>query len=208
MFDAKAFSSSLEAGEILPGCKHAITAAGEYLHGEFRAGTRAADLIRLRAQFMDLLLGALWDLHDWAGSDIALVAVGGYGRGELHPHSDIDILVLLGDADHGKEQLLEAFLTRLWDIGLVIGHSVRTISECTAKAREDTWEFVTYDRVPHRQIRYDQYGRPYQSITYLKIPVGKLAIQFENEVVSSIEEVEGDPIPGAIKIVPGPVFLW
>ena len=137
MFDAKAFSSSLEAGEILPGCKHAVTAAGEYLHGEFRAGTRAADLIRLRAQFIDLLLGALWDLHDWAGSDIALVAVGGYGRGELHPHSDIDILVLLGDADHGKEQLLEAFLTRLWDIGLVIGHSVRTISECTAKARED-----------------------------------------------------------------------
>ncbi len=137
MFDSAAFSGQLEAGEILPACKHIITAAGEYLHGQFRAGARAADLIRLRADFMDTLLGTLWDRHELSGTDVALVAVGGYGRGELHPHSDIDILVLLGDGDHGKEPQLEAFLTLLWDIGLVIGHSVRTVSECTAKARDD-----------------------------------------------------------------------
>ena len=89
-----------------------------------------------------------------------------------------------------------------------IGKPSKRSSKLTAKAKDDTWEYVTYDRVPHREIRYDQYGRPFQSITYLKIPVGKLAIQFTGEVVASIEEVEGDPIPGAIKIVPGPVFLW
>ena len=137
MFDAAAFERQLETGEILPVCKQAITTATEYLHAQFRSGARTGDLIRQRARFMDALLGTLWERHDWGGADIALVAVGGYGRGELHPHSDIDILLLLRDGNQGCERQLEAFLTRMWDIGLVIGHSVRTIAECTAKARED-----------------------------------------------------------------------
>ncbi len=137
IFDAAAFGQQLETGEILPICKQAITTATEYLHAQFRSGAATGDLIRLRARFMDALLGTLWERHDWGGADIALVAVGGYGRGELHPHSDIDILLLLRDGRQGCEQQLEAFLTLMWDIGLVIGHSVRTIAECTAKARED-----------------------------------------------------------------------
>ena len=137
MFDAAAFARQLEQGPVVPCCKQAITTATEYLHGQFRSGGRTSDLIRLRARFMDTLLGTLWDRHDWGGADIALVAVGGYGRGELHPHSDIDILLLLRDAKQGCEQQLEAFLTLMWDMGLVIGHSVRTIDECVRKARED-----------------------------------------------------------------------
>ena len=137
IFDDEAFDRSLDEGDILGSCKQAITGATEFLHAEFRAGASAGDLIRLRAAFIDTLLGALWDRQGWGEAAFALVAVGGYGRGELHPHSDIDILLLLDDNDHGRETQLEGFLTLLWDIGLVIGHSVRTVAECARKAQAD-----------------------------------------------------------------------
>ncbi len=63
--------------------------------------------------------------------------MGGYGRGELHPHSDIDLLFLLGDCDSGRERQLASFLTLLWDIGLNIGHSVRTWPNARERPRED-----------------------------------------------------------------------
>jgi [protein-PII] uridylyltransferase len=137
MFHAETFDKSLDEGEVLTCCKQAITNATEFLHTEFRGGASAGDLIRLRAAFIDTLLGALWDRQEWGEATFALVAVGGYGRGELHPHSDIDILLLLDDNDHGRETQLEGFLTLLWDIGLVIGHSVRTVAECARKAEAD-----------------------------------------------------------------------
>ncbi|CAM5394612.1 Bifunctional uridylyltransferase/uridylyl-removing enzyme [Stutzerimonas stutzeri] len=69
---------------------------------------------------------------------IALVAVGGYGRGELHPYSDIDLLILLDDSDHEIfRESIEGFLTLLWDIGLEVGQSVRSIAECAEEARAD-----------------------------------------------------------------------
>ena len=68
-------------------------------------------------------------------ADVALIAVGGYGRGELFPHSDIDILVLTESTPADAVTLkLEGFITMLWDIGLQIGHSVRTLEECAALA--------------------------------------------------------------------------
>ncbi len=137
MFDAETFHKSLDEGVTLDCCKLAITQATEFLHMQFRGGASAGDLIRLRASFIDTLLGALWDRQKWGKTALALVAVGGYGRGELHPHSDIDILLLLDDNDHGCETQLEKFLTLLWDIGLVIGHSVRTVAECGRKAEAD-----------------------------------------------------------------------
>ncbi|CAN0605524.1 unnamed protein product, partial [Ectocarpus sp. 12 AP-2014] len=68
---------------------------------------------------------------------MALVAVGGYGRGELHPHSDIDILILHGDLTEESTGRVESFLTQLWDLGLAIGHSVRTVDQCLAQAKAD-----------------------------------------------------------------------
>ena len=68
----------------------------------------------------------------------ALVAVGGYGRGELHPYSDVDILVLTQDAPGARARdALTAFLTTLWDIGLELGHSVRAVEECRQQAIDD-----------------------------------------------------------------------
>lgn len=108
-----------------------------WLDESFRGGERAGQLLHLRAQCMDALLGAFWDRQDWGSDQPALVAVGGYGRGELHPHSDIDILILLDQDNEGNHPPLEQFLTRLWDIGLKVGHSVRTVRDCVRKARAD-----------------------------------------------------------------------
>ena len=106
------------------------------------ASTRGASgaLHRLAA-LADATLQILWEHAGLAGQH-ALVAVGGYGRGELFPHSDVDVLVLLPD-EHDPEidpQLkahIEAFIGSCWDSGLEIGSSVRTVSQCMAEATKD-----------------------------------------------------------------------
>ena len=103
----------------------------------FENGAAVAELVRARSAAVDRLLALAWQRHHGDGP-IALVAVGGYGRAELHPASDIDIMVLCGhEPDASLTRQLEGFLTFLWDIGLEIGHSVRTVDECATEARDD-----------------------------------------------------------------------
>jgi [protein-PII] uridylyltransferase len=138
LFDPASFNAALDAGqEPVTCCRKAIRHATEHLHGLFRTGTEARELVPLRSDFIDALLGALWDRVDWGDASLALVAVGGYGRGELHPHSDVDLLVLRGDDSEQCSERLENFLTLLWDIGLDIGHSVRTLEQCAEAAAAD-----------------------------------------------------------------------
>lgn len=137
MFDAPTFAANFEDSDAIERCKGAIAQATEYQHGQFRAGAQARDLIQQRAAFIDALLGILWDRRNWGSSELALVAVGGYGRGTLHPHSDVDLLVILGRNSDSCSEELSGFLTLLWDIGLNIGHSVRSVEECVEKAAED-----------------------------------------------------------------------
>ncbi|RJX71724.1 bifunctional uridylyltransferase/uridylyl-removing protein GlnD [Vibrio sinensis] len=97
------------------------------------------DLILGRADYMDLLLNRLWQQFGLSElPNISLVAVGGYGRGELHPLSDIDILIVsrhkLPDALATK---VSAFITLLWDLRLEIGHAVRTVNECAEIGQND-----------------------------------------------------------------------
>ncbi|WP_286266442.1 [protein-PII] uridylyltransferase [Thalassotalea atypica] len=95
-------------------------------------------LVKAKACFVDLILTKLWVQHQLDEYQISLVAVGGYGRGELHPHSDVDILLL---TQTKIEQVLEdkigAFITQLWDVKLDIGHSVRDVKECLKQAVKD-----------------------------------------------------------------------
>ena len=98
------------------------------------------EVVAARAWFIDQLLQHAWPAPrcDNGLCQVALVAVGGYGRAELHPYSDIDLLILLENDDnqHLHEQIT-SFLTFLWDIGLEVGHSVRTIQQCADEARND-----------------------------------------------------------------------
>ena len=137
LFERDAFNAALDQAGHLDCCKDQVQIVDQWLHQQFRDGAPITTLIRLRARFIDELLGVLWDRHDWGSAGVSLVAVGGYGRGELHPHSDIDILLLIDEANAPAEDVLSGFVTLLWDLGLQIGHSVRTVAECEAKARED-----------------------------------------------------------------------
>ncbi len=109
------------------------------LERRFLEGVRCAHLVRQNAEAIDRVLVRVWHHilgHQCTGA--ALVAVGGYGRAELHPGSDIDILVLLEqDQVAQHESRVESYLTFLWDLGLEVGHSVRTVADCVAAAKED-----------------------------------------------------------------------
>ena len=107
--------------------------------GASTRGVRTA-LNRLSA-LADATLRMLWQQAGLA-SPFALVAVGGFGRAELFPHSDVDVLVLLPDdrdPEHDRElqTRIEAFIGSCWDTGLEIGSSVRTVSQCLAESEKD-----------------------------------------------------------------------
>ncbi len=111
----------------------------ELLQERFAADDAIEDLVRDRARLVDITLRAAWASHaSQFADDLALVAVGGYGRGELHPSSDIDVMVLLPKSDSADWQPdIEKFLTFLWDIGLEVGHSVRSIDDCQRESLAD-----------------------------------------------------------------------
>ncbi|MDD2884293.1 MAG: [protein-PII] uridylyltransferase [Dechloromonas sp.] len=97
----------------------------------------AAAILRGRCAQVDDILQRLWSAQDFPAS-MTLAAVGGYGRGELYPYSDIDLLILLPRAPSAATQRkLEELVSHFWDIGLEIGHSVRTIQECLDEAAND-----------------------------------------------------------------------
>ena len=93
-------------------------------------------LKRLR-QFTDQVMVSAWKNFSMP-ANTALVAVGGYGRGELFPYSDVDLLVLLPSApDDALRDKLEQLVQMLWDLGLEIGHSIRTVDECLTESAAD-----------------------------------------------------------------------
>ncbi|MEY4563390.1 MAG: hypothetical protein RLZZ618_2667 [Pseudomonadota bacterium] len=115
-----------------------------------RATTSAASkLLRALCRHADQTLIELWQ-HAMMPPGAMLVAVGGYGRGELYPYSDIDVLVLLPNStlaapglsapsasNDALKSSVEGFITACWDIGLEIGSSVRTLDECIAESERD-----------------------------------------------------------------------
>ncbi|MCG8673272.1 MAG: [protein-PII] uridylyltransferase, partial [Pseudomonadales bacterium] len=120
--------------------RQTLQQADEQLKQRFLKLDNIKLIIRRRAWVMDQLLASLWEQLSFAEhDDISLLAVGGYGRAELHPHSDIDLLILLKDPDciDAYKSDLEDFITQLWDIGFEVGHSVRSLSECAELAKED-----------------------------------------------------------------------
>ncbi len=131
--------AALETTPAVGALRDLLREARATLLSRFEAGEEADALVAARAGLADALLHRLWQrhLHPVLPRG-ALVAVGGYGRGELLPYSDIDLLILLPAAeDTAVRQALEGFITLLWDIGLEVGHSVRTVEECRREAAAD-----------------------------------------------------------------------
>ncbi len=119
-------------------CRQALKQSQQHLKQQFDQGVPVADLVYQRAAFVDEILQQIWQQFIDDKTPVSLVAVGGYGRGELHPYSDVDLLILLDESvSDAPPASLSDFLTQLWDIGLEIGHSVRTIQECRQQAEED-----------------------------------------------------------------------
>ena len=121
------------------GARQALADSSKALEKRFLDGEAVASLVRLRARLVDRVLVALWrELAPELANEVELIAVGGYGRGELHPGSDIDLMLLLPKKlSKSGEAALSTFVTALWDVGLEVGHSVRNVKQCAKEAALD-----------------------------------------------------------------------
>ncbi len=136
-FDQKRFSSDLNSQDPVRVFKNALNAADNHFNNRFNEGDEAHRLVRERAAFVDLMLRYAWKNYKW-DPKICLIAVGGYGRGQLHPHSDIDLLILADKkVAHKYKKSIEQYLAFLWDTRLQISHSVRSIRQCVDAAKRD-----------------------------------------------------------------------
>jgi [protein-PII] uridylyltransferase len=134
-------SASLAARDAAPipitDWKQRLTSERARLKAAFERHPAPAELLYRLRLAVDRQLRTVW-AECGMPRGLALVAVGGYGRGELYPSSDVDILVLLPrPPDAGLAQKLERLVGVMWDVGLEVGHSVRTLDECLAMAQQD-----------------------------------------------------------------------
>jgi [protein-PII] uridylyltransferase len=142
------------SGSLIGVYKEAIKQGADLLADKFHDGADVADLVHARADLIDGMLKRAWEAHLPDGSHAALVAVGGYGRGELHPASDVDVLILTRESPATLAHALEPFVMFLWDIGLEVGHSVRNVEQCIEEARANVT--VVTNLVESRALAGDQ----------------------------------------------------
>jgi [protein-PII] uridylyltransferase len=132
---------------LLPPLKAALAAGRAEIRRRFEAGGGGAAAVREQSFLFDQLIRALYDIvvervyplgNPTSGEHLAIVAVGGYGRGELAPYSDIDLLFLLPYKQTPyTEQVVEYLLYLLWDLGLKVGNATRSVAECLRQASAD-----------------------------------------------------------------------
>ena len=119
--------------------RDALNAGAAALKQRYDDKTDIQQLVQGRSQLIDFVLTKIWQMHiSPDDQDIALIAVGGYGRGELHPGSDIDIMILMREDNPQRYgPALEQLVMFFWDIGLELGHSVRSLASCIEEAKQD-----------------------------------------------------------------------
>ena len=141
LFNAEQLSLALKnnPNDILGFLKQSVSDINDGLKESYQQGSDIEDIVFGRSNLIDQFLETLFDhIFVDVSQTISLIAVGGYGRGELHPGSDIDLMLLLKDEENDTTKTcLETFLTLLWDSRLEIGHSVRTLTECIVESEKD-----------------------------------------------------------------------
>ncbi len=133
-------AAQAEHDEAIALFREALVFGHRELHRRFEAGDTIESLVRGRAALVDEVLTRVWHrIFQDCELPIGLIAVGGYGRGELHPCSDIDIMILLPDgcSAREKQEPISKMITTLWDVGLEVGHSIRTVRDCEREALSD-----------------------------------------------------------------------
>ena len=129
--------AAAQLGETRDLLKQQLKADRALLIAAFRDDGKPEKLLRGLRQSVDSVLTAAWK-QAGLPPDTALVGVGGYGRGELFPFSDVDLLILLGQPATALTQArLESLVQLLWDLGLEIGSAIRTVDECLVESRAD-----------------------------------------------------------------------
>src|SRR5258705_690087 len=122
-----------------------LTSNVDFLRAAHLGGASGQQSVQAYAAFMDTFLTTLYRLagedarkEGLAPAPMVLVALGGYGRGELHPLSDLDLLVIFdGEMGPYVQRATQGLLYTLWDLGLQVGHAVRSLPDCVAMARTD-----------------------------------------------------------------------
>jgi [protein-PII] uridylyltransferase len=125
--------------QLISTLKELLGEADACLARKFEAKVDINQLVKARAWVVDQLIVHAWHALIPPGENITLIAVGGFGRGELHPHSDVDLLILLDVSPPGEalRSAIESFVSLLWDAGFYLGHSVRNLEACISEAQKD-----------------------------------------------------------------------
>ena len=127
-----------QATKSIAGLRESLRKDRLALEQNFLQLGNAARLLNSHSRLIDRYLRDIWKQLAMP-ENISLIAVGGYGRGELYPRSDIDLLILLyADPDEGLQRKLHELVGILWDIGMEVGHSIRTIPQCLKESADIT----------------------------------------------------------------------
>jgi [protein-PII] uridylyltransferase len=126
-----------DMASLEPSLRVQLKSGREAIIADYENDRKPEQLLKRLRQNADVILTQAWKAFAFP-ANTALVAVGGYGRGELFPYSDIDLLILLGsDPDEAMRGKLEQLVQQLWDLGMEIGHSIRTVDECLSESAAD-----------------------------------------------------------------------
>jgi [protein-PII] uridylyltransferase len=192
------FSGDVPVAERLAACKEFLRTETAGLRARHGAGESGLQITRERAQILDALLRHLFAYASDAyvrlkgplPAPVALVALGGYGRGELSPWSDVDVMFLFptktkpSEAKPLQEHLTNEILYILWDCGLKVGHSTRTIDDAFTEARKDmqTKTSLLESRlVAGSEKLYETFSQAYRSYYISEDPKGYIAARLDDQ---------------------------
>lgn len=131
----------------------------------------------------------------------------------LAPHPDV--IANLKKLHQRQSEVAELIAAKQIALGMTseevrasLGKPNRKSSKLSASGREETLEYVVYDRIPQYSTGLDAFGRPIQTVVYIKVETGSMSVILKDDVVESIEETKGNPLgTGGVKIVPGPILF-